>query len=103
AYYQKGKSRVTTGILNVPRIDKFFLAMDAIVHPDTGEIVCNIAYRDPSAAELAAFMEGKLLPSPLSPDGVPGDSPIGPLDPTECVPFNPFGIGNANQAAKDWI
>lgn len=103
AYYQKGKSRVTTGILNVPRIDKFFLAMDAIVHPDTGEIVCNIAYRNPSPEELAAFMEGKLLPSPLTPEGVPADSPIGPLDPTECVPFNPFGIGNANQAAKDWI
>jgi iron complex outermembrane receptor protein len=103
AYYQKGKSRVTTGILNVPRIDKFFLAMDAIVHPETGEIVCNIAYRNPSPEELAEFMEGKLLPSPLSPEGVPADSPIGPLDPTECVPFNPFGIGNANQAAKDWI
>ncbi len=31
------------------------------------------------------------------------DSPIGPLNPQECVPFNPFGLGNANQAAKDWI
>lgn len=103
ASYQRGKSKVETGILNVPRIDKFFLAMDAVVHPDTGEIVCNIAVRNPSAAELATFMEGKLLPSPLSPDGVPGDSPIGPLNPLECVPFNPFGIGNANQAAKDWI
>src|SRR5690606_41205118 len=66
--------------LNVPRIDKFFLAMDAIVHPETGEIVCNIAYRNPSPEELAEFMEGKLLPSPLSPEGVPADSPIGPLE-----------------------
>lgn len=103
ASYQRGKSRVTTGIWNVPRIDKFFLAMDAIVHPDTGEIVCYISYRNPSPEELAEFMEGKLLPSPLTPEGVPAESPIGPLDPQECVPFNPFGIGNANQAAKDWI
>jgi hypothetical protein len=44
-----------------------------------------------------------LLPSPLDPFGVQADSPIGPLNPQECVPFNPFGLGNANQAAKDWI
>jgi outer membrane receptor protein involved in Fe transport len=101
--YQQGESKVETGIQNVPRIDKFFLAMDAVRHPTTGEIVCNIAVRNPTAAELAQFMEGRLLPSPISPDGVPADSPIGPLNPQECVPFNPFGLGNANQAAKDWI
>lgn len=101
--YQYGKSSVSTGILNVPRIDKFFMAMDSVRHPVTGEIVCNISVRNPSPAELAAFMDGKRLPSPLDPLGIEGDSPIGPLNPAECVPFNPFGIGNANQAAKDWI
>jgi iron complex outermembrane receptor protein len=103
ANYQRGESTVTTGIENVPRIDRFFLAMDAVRHPTTGQIVCNISVRNPTAAELALFMQGKLLPSPLSPDGVPADSPIGPVNPQECVPFNPFGTGNANQAAKDWI
>jgi outer membrane receptor protein involved in Fe transport len=103
ADYQHGKSTVTTGIENVPRIDKFFLAMDAVRDPVTNNIVCNVALRNPSPAELAAFMVGKLLPSPLDPNGVPADSPIGPLNPQECVPFNPFGTGNANQAAKDWI
>jgi iron complex outermembrane recepter protein len=101
--YQYGESTVSTGILNVPRIDKFFLAMDSVRDPATGNIVCNIALRNPSAAELKNFMTGKLLPSPIDPLGVPGDSPIGPLNPKECVPFNPFGIGNANEAAKDWI
>jgi outer membrane receptor protein involved in Fe transport len=101
--YQIGRSKVSTGILNVARIDKFFLATDAVRDPATGEIVCNITLRNPQPAELAAFMEGKRLPSPIDPLGVPGDSPIGPLDPQECVPFNPFGLGNANQAAKDWI
>ncbi len=101
--YQYGESTVSTGILNVPRIDKFFMAMDSVRDPATGQIVCNIALRNPSAAELSAFMVGKLLPSPIDPLGVPGDSPIGPMNPKECVPFNPFGIGNANQAAKDWI
>lgn len=102
ANYQHGRSTVTTGIVNVPRIDKFFLAMDA-VRDSTGKIVCNVAVRNPSAAELAQFMQGKLLPSPIDPLGVPASSPIGPLNPQECVPFNPFGVGNANQAAKDWI
>ena len=101
--YQTGKSTVTTGIQNVPRIDKFFLAMDAVRDPATGAIVCQVALRNPSPAELATFMQGRLLPSPIDPLGVPGDSPIGPLNPQECVPFNPFGLGNANQAAKDWI
>lgn len=101
--YQFGKSTVSTGILNVPRIDKFFMAMDAVRDPATGQIVCNIALRNPSAAELKTFMTGKLLPSPIDPLGVPGDSPIGPMNPKECVPFNPFGTGNANQAAKGWI
>ena len=104
--YQQGESTVETGILNVPRIDKFFLAVDAVRDPTTQEIRCNIAIRNPTEAELAAFMAGPpqvLLPSPLTPFGVPASSPIGPLNPQECVPFNPFGLGNANQAAKDWI
>jgi iron complex outermembrane recepter protein len=101
--YQYGESDIATGILNVPRTDKFFMAMDAVRDPATGQIVCNIALRNPSPAELSKFMEGKLISSPLDPFGVPADSPIGPMNPKECVPFNPFGLGNANQAAKDWI
>src|SRR5690606_21326526 len=41
--YQQGESTVETGIKNVPRIDKFFLAMDAVRHPTTNEIVCHIS------------------------------------------------------------
>ncbi|HWK54808.1 MAG TPA: TonB-dependent receptor [Hyphomicrobiales bacterium] len=101
--YQFGESKVQTGILNVPRIDKFFLAMDAVRDPATGNIVCNIALRNPSPAELKASVEGKRFPSPIDPLGVEVDSPLGPLNPQDCVPFNPFGIGNANLAAKAWI
>jgi outer membrane receptor protein involved in Fe transport len=101
--YQYGKTRIDSGITNIPRTDKLFLAMDAVRDPATGQIVCNIALRNPSPAELAQFMEGKLLSSPSNVDGVKADSPIGPMNPKDCVPFNPFGLGNANQAAKDWI
>jgi iron complex outermembrane receptor protein len=105
--YQQGESTVETGILNVPRIDKFFLAVDAVRHPTTQQIVCQIAVVNPTPQQLydAVHPGGVpiLLPSPLDPYGVETDSPIGPLNPQECVPFNPFGLGNANQAAKDWI
>jgi iron complex outermembrane receptor protein len=100
---QTSTSKIATGILNVPRTDKMYLAMDAVRDPATGQIVCNIALRNPQPAELKAFMAGKLISSPLDPLGVPADSPIGPMNPKECVPFNPFGLGNVNQAAKDWI
>ena len=82
--YQQGESTVETGILNVPRIDKFFLAMDAVRHPTTNQIVCQISVVNPSPAQLADFMDGPppiLLPSPLDPFGVRADSPIGPLNP----------------------
>ena len=101
--YQVGKTKIDTGVRNIPRTDKLFLAMDAVRDPATGKIVCNIALRNPSPAELKQFMQGKLLASPSNVNGVTADSPIGPMDPKECVPFNPFGLGNANQAAKDWI
>jgi outer membrane receptor protein involved in Fe transport len=101
--YQRGATRIDTGMLNIPRTDKLFLAMDAVRDPSTGQIVCNIALRNPQPAELAAYMEGRLVGSPTDVNGVYVDSPVGPLNPQECVPFNPFGLGNANQAAKDWI
>jgi outer membrane receptor protein involved in Fe transport len=101
--YQYGATRIDTGVINIPRTDKLFLAMDAVRDPSTGQIVCNIALRNPQPAELAKFMEGKLLSSPSNTDGVTADSPIGPMNPKDCVPFNPFGLGNATQAAKDWI
>ncbi|MFN0002829.1 MAG: TonB-dependent receptor domain-containing protein [Pseudohongiellaceae bacterium] len=101
--FQRGESSVGSGLRNIPRIDKFFMAMDAVVDPASGKIVCNISLKNPSAADLAAFMVGKKVSSPLTPDGVTVSSPIGPLTPSECVPFNPFGLGNANLAAKDWI
>ena len=101
--YQVGKTKIDSGVRNIPRTDKLFLAMDAVRDPATGKIVCNIALRNPSPAELKQFMQGKLLASPSNVNGVTADSPIGPMNPQECVPFNPFGLGNANQAAKDWI
>src|SRR5690606_9436403 len=42
AYYQRGKSHKHMLLDNLLRIDRWFLAQDAVRHPDTGEIVCNV-------------------------------------------------------------
>ncbi|MDR2212995.1 MAG: hypothetical protein LBE21_05145 [Pseudomonadales bacterium] len=66
--------------------------------------MCNIALRNRNAAELAAFMVGKAVGSTNNmEEGAPADSPVGPMNPQDCEPFNLSGLGNANQAAKDWI
>jgi outer membrane receptor protein involved in Fe transport len=96
--YQTGKSKVQTGFINVPRIDKYYLSVDAVTNSN-GDIVCNISNVNPTADELAAFMEGKKLPSPLTPLGVTADSPIGPLNPLDCRTQNIFGSGNVSEDA----
>lgn len=101
--FQSGETKISTGILNVPRLDKYFMAADAVRHPETNEIVCNISLVNPTPEQLAAVVAGVKFPSPIDPLGIDVDSPLGPLDPQECVPFNIFGIGNANQEARDWI
>ena len=103
ATFQSGETKILTGIENVPRIDRYFLAGDAVRHPETGDIVCNIAVANPSPQDLANFMEGKKLPSAIDPLGVEADSPIGPMNPQDCVPYNMFGLGNVSEEAKAWI
>ncbi|MEY4640377.1 MAG: hypothetical protein RLZZ227_371, partial [Pseudomonadota bacterium] len=100
--YQIGESKVQTGSLNMPRIDKFYLSVDA-VRDTAGNIICNISRANPTPAQLAAFMQGKKLPSPLSPAGVTADSPIGPLDAAACRTQNIFGFGNVSNDAINYF
>jgi len=109
--WQSGESHKRTGIYDEIRVDRIFLAMDAVRDPATGAIVCNVQLFNPTAAQLQASVAGKLA----SPGGAPGGtspppstnpllSPIG-LDNTvrDCVPFNVMGQGNATQQALDYM
>ncbi len=100
--YQIGESEVRSGAWNMPRIDKFYLSVDAI-RDASGNIICNITRANPTEAQLAAFMQGRILPSPLSPAGVTASSPIGPLNAAACRPQNIFGSGNVSQDAIDYF
>jgi iron complex outermembrane recepter protein len=100
--YQRGKSKVQTGTLNQPRIDQYYLAVDAVKNA-LGQTVCNISTANPTAEQLKAFMAGKTLPSPLSLLGVPADSPVGPVTPADCRPLNVLGLGNSSQDAVAYV
>jgi outer membrane receptor protein involved in Fe transport len=101
---QRGKSRVTSAGFNMQRIDKLFLALDAVRDPLTGAIVCNVQLHDPTPAELQAAVAGKLFLTTGPEVYTTVDSPVGPDNVIrDCVPYNPFGHGNASAAADAYI
>ncbi len=107
--YSMGESKRRPDSINHLRIDRLFLAMDAVRDPTTGAIVCrvNLPQYQPTVAQLnaAGLASGKVNsreeqlanPSPLA-------SPVG-LDNTirDCVPFNVMGFGNISQEAIDYV
>jgi outer membrane receptor protein involved in Fe transport len=108
--WQTGQSHKRAGIDEI-RVDRMFLAMDAVRDPKTGAIVCNVQLYNPTPEQLKAAVAGR----PESPGGAPGGtrpplstnpllSPVG-LDNTirDCVPWNVMGQGNATQQALDYL
>lgn len=121
-FVQYGKSDKEALLDNLLRVDRMFLAMDAVeVYPDrrdvdgdgvvdlvaeadrgTGEIICNVQRYMPTLEELAASVANVRVPSALGPVGIA--SPVG-LDGTieNCVPLNIFGWGNVSREAADYV
>jgi outer membrane receptor protein involved in Fe transport len=108
--WQTGKSHKRAGVDEI-RVDRMFLAMDAVRDPNTGAIVCNVQLYNPTPAQLKAAVAGYVE----SPGGAPGGtrpplstspllSPVG-LDNTirDCVPWNVMGQGNATKQALDYL
>ncbi|HWK54511.1 MAG TPA: TonB-dependent receptor, partial [Hyphomicrobiales bacterium] len=102
AYYQRGKSHKHMILDNLLRIDRWFLAQDAVRDPQSGEITCRVKLYDPSPEQLAASVQDVLVPSPQGPVHIA--SPVG-LDNTiaDCVPLNIFGWGNVSKEAQDYV
>lgn len=99
--WQTGKSEKETAEYGSLRIDRLALAMDAVVDPGTGDIVCRVQLFDPTPAELAAAVPPGYTNSRT---GEPLASPIG-LDNTvsDCVPLNVMGSGQISPEAADYI
>ncbi len=102
-HYQSGETERDILIYNEVRIDRLFLALDAVRHPTTGAIVCNVQVSNPSAAQLAAAVAGQKFAGQQT-QPITRTSPIG-MDNSirDCVPLNPFGVGNNSQAAIDYV
>lgn len=125
--WQRGRSRKLSQRFDKPRIDKVFLAMDAVRDPKTGKIVCNVQLYNPTVEQLKASVAGKFSPTPVNPsitakdlsnpaflrsqglpdnynNLVPLESPIG-LDHviSDCIPFNFMGSGNVPQEVIDYV
>ncbi len=71
--------------------DRFFAAIDAVVDPDTGEIVCRSDLDPTAVPPVAPF-----------PDVRQGFLTFSPGD-GQCKPLNIFGFGNFSQEAIDFI
>lgn len=112
ASYQKGESKRNSQMDNMLRLDRLFLAIDAVRDPVTGSIICNVQRYNPTPEQLQAAVAGIESARPLNPyipAGTPGNtqpirSPVG-LDNTirDCVPINIFGSGNMSKEALDYI
>ncbi len=111
--YQTGESERENIFGANFRIDRYYLAADAVRDPDTGAIVCNVQLYNPTPDQLAnsPAVQGRISPrsapgaiNPGDPGAIPLASPIG-LDNTvrDCVPFNILGIGEMSDAALDYI
>src|SRR5690606_25732562 len=52
--WQHGEYKRSSQSLNLGMMDRQFMGMDAVRHPDTGEIVCRVNLYNPTPEQLAA-------------------------------------------------
>ncbi|MFU8831512.1 MAG: TonB-dependent receptor plug domain-containing protein [Wenzhouxiangella sp.] len=74
--------------------DRFFAAIDAVIDPDTGEIVCRSDIDPDAVVPPSSPFPGQNSNFQIS-TFRPGDG--------QCVPINLFGFNSASQEAADFI
>lgn len=99
ASYVYGETKVDNRIGNNRFNDRFAAAIDAVLDPDTGEIVCR-SNLDPSAVPPNLSWMGWDVYEPL-PGTWAGSFTPGPN--SGCVPINLFGHGSVSKEAAAWI
>ncbi|HAI72966.1 MAG TPA: TonB-dependent receptor [Alteromonas australica] len=103
--YNYGKTNVDTNNINIRLEDRFYAALDSVVDPDTGDIVCRSSL-DPTALPPigAAFPVPVYTENSFSVNGrftqfvsfTPGPN-------SGCAPFNPFGLNSTTQENADFV
>jgi hypothetical protein len=119
ARIQRGATDRYTTVYNEVRVDKEFLALDAVeVYADlrdvggdgipdlvaeadrgSGVIICNVQRYNPTPAQLQAAVAGFTVPAPQGDDSLGGPEDLVPIPGPigndnavrDCVPMNAFG------------
>ena len=101
--YQSGETDRTSIIYNEIRLDRLFMAIDAVRDPVSGATVCNVKTKNPTAAQLAAAVAGRTYAGQQT-SPITRISPVG-MDRAieDCVPLNIFGWGQNTRAAIDYV
>jgi iron complex outermembrane receptor protein len=98
-----GRTEVTNSAEHNRYNDRFAAALDAVVDPDTGEVVCR-SNLDPDFEPFNLEWQGWKYD--YFPDWQPGDPWAGSFTPgadSGCVPLNILGSGVASREALAWI
>ncbi|MBI1251194.1 MAG: TonB-dependent receptor plug domain-containing protein [Alphaproteobacteria bacterium] len=91
ASYTYGRTDVDARILNNRYNDRLSQALDAVIDPATGRIVCAIDL-DPTYFSNNEFIQGFPAPTSFTPGANSG-----------CVPVNIFGENSVSAEARNWI
>lgn len=114
--YNYGETTVDNLNLNKRIEDRFYAAMDSVVDPATGEIVCRSTL-DPTAQpplstniSSTGRLRTQTFPVPeFTQTNATGNGrfvPIMSFTPgagSPCAPFNPFGLNSTSQANADFV
>ncbi|MES2603471.1 MAG: TonB-dependent receptor, partial [Pseudomonadota bacterium] len=123
--YQSGDAKKKNMNYDWERLDRFYLALDAVTDPATGQPMCRIKQVQQQMAaqgrnleqELGAWSQVAATPSRYFFRGDFGAKTPGKLEPvpfpigvdsidgtiSDCVPVNMFGRGKQSDAAMDYI
>ncbi|HKY90397.1 MAG TPA: TonB-dependent receptor [Nevskiaceae bacterium] len=99
-----GQTRVRNRALRSRFNDRFSAALDAVVDPDSGEIVCR-SNLDPAAAPSNLDWQINVLGGYNAFNPLPGTwaGSFRPGPNSGCLPINLFVDGGVSRAAADWI
>jgi outer membrane receptor protein involved in Fe transport len=119
--YQTGKSRKKNMNNGWERLDRFYMAMDAVTDPETGNPICRVQLVQRQMQAQGRNLEGELnqwaqqnihtirndfgASTPGVPEPVDYPFAVDSIDGSisDCVPVNMFGKGNQSKEAIDYI
>jgi len=119
--YQWGEGQKHNENIGWERLDRFYLAMDAVTDPATGQPICRVKQVQQQFAAQGRNLERELnqwaqtnirvfrsdagAKTPGRPEPVDYPIAVDSIDGTisDCVPLNMFGKGLQSQAALDYI